>query len=448
MNTFACSLGIDVVGQTINMDIENSQLWCMEFDSSTTMAIFLKKIKDFIHPSTTTTGNIHWKSFSQQGSIQIVPYGITRQEEKIFYYQQRYHATENDEVLRVKDFIGKDNSVVQQILKQTMLYSRIEEPITQLSTGEFKIACLLKAFRPETKIIFIEELFSGLDEANRSGVIKFLHELKQALEVCIIVVTTRPYERAYFDQYTKIHSQPPQPQNLNHSESLKFLLRVPHRQNFQHAFKLSKVVVRYNDRVILKDISWAVNKGEKWALHGKNGSGKSTLLSLINADHPQSYANDILLFDQPRKYGTSIWEIKDNIGFFSHEFFRFFDKTRSISDTILSILNSNPYRRSKNQHEILEKLGLLMQYFEISHDTNRPLYQLTPYQQRLIVLLGILLKEAPLLILDEPYHYFDMTGIAKFNFILDNFLSNTTLIFVSHDEKDFPACIQHHFYLS
>lgn len=54
-------------------------------------------------------------------------------------------------------------------------------------------------------------------------------------------------------------------------------------------------------------------------LTGSNGSGKSLLLSLICADNPQAYANDITLFDRKRGSGESIWEIKDAIGYVSPE---------------------------------------------------------------------------------------------------------------------------------
>ncbi len=69
---------------------------------------------------------------------------------------------------------------------------------------------------------------------------------------------------------------------------------------------------------MLKNINWQLNEGGKMAVTSeRNGSGKSTLLSLLNADYPQAYANQIYLFGKKRGSGESIWDIKEKIGIIS-----------------------------------------------------------------------------------------------------------------------------------
>ena len=45
--------------------------------------------------------------------------------------------------------------------------------------------------------------------------------------------------------------------------------------------KLSDVGLIKNEKTLLEDINWEVNKGEHWALIGRNGSGKSLTLNII-----------------------------------------------------------------------------------------------------------------------------------------------------------------------
>src|SRR5690606_33778533 len=80
-------------------------------------------------------------------------------------------------------------------------------------------------------------------------------------------------------------------------------------KKYEWIVKMEGVSVTYGNENILRDINWEIRQGERWALSGANGSGKTTLLSLINGDHPQDYANDIILFEKKRGSGESIWDI-------------------------------------------------------------------------------------------------------------------------------------------
>ncbi len=71
---------------------------------------------------------------------------------------------------------------------------------------------------------------------------------------------------------------------------------------FEAMIEMKNVTVQYGDKIILDNINWKVNNGERWLLTGANGAGKSTLLSLINGDNPKAYANDVYLF------GKKAWQ--------------------------------------------------------------------------------------------------------------------------------------------
>ena len=88
--------------------------------------------------------------------------------------------------------------------------------------------------------------------------------------------------------------------------------------------ELRDVNVSHGGRTILRDITWTVCAGERWAVLGPNGSGKTTLLSLLCGDHPQAYSNDVRLFGRRRGTGESIWDVKRNVGLVSPEFHLYF----------------------------------------------------------------------------------------------------------------------------
>ena len=99
---------------------------------------------------------------------------------------------------------------------------------------------------------------------------------------------------------------------------------------------MNDVTIRYGDKIILDNINWDVVQGERWLVKGHNGAGKSTLLSLITADNPQAYSQDIQLFDKETPNRRSIWDIKKHIGYVSPELHRYFDFGATVHNVIAS----------------------------------------------------------------------------------------------------------------
>jgi molybdate transport system ATP-binding protein len=201
--------------------------------------------------------------------------------------------------------------------------------------------------------------------------------------------------------------------------------------------------VRYGDTTILDGINWEVKKGEKWNVSGPNGAGKSTILSLITADNPQAYANEIWLFDKRRGSGESIWDIKKKIGFVSPELHQYFDFSASSFEVIASGLfdTIGLFRGLTVEQE--ESVLLWMPLLGLSELRTKRLSQLSTGQQRMVLLARALIKNPPVLILDEPCQGLDDEQAGYFKNLIDRLCGafNTTLIYVSHYRQELPDCI-------
>jgi molybdate transport system ATP-binding protein len=203
------------------------------------------------------------------------------------------------------------------------------------------------------------------------------------------------------------------------------------------------VDVRYGDRPILRDVSWTVRTGERWAVWGPNGSGKSTLLSLICADHPQAYRNDIRLFGRQRGTGESIWEIKHHIGLVSPELHLYFSEPLSAAHTATTgFFDVVTYRPTTPEQD--RRVLSLFEEFEIPSLAERPFATLSTGEQRLVLLIRALVKDPPLLVLDEPFQGLDTLRVRKARQWLDERLRpEQTLIFVSHHREEVPQTVNH-----
>ena len=216
-----------------------------------------------------------------------------------------------------------------------------------------------------------------------------------------------------------------------------------------HIAKMVNVNISYGDKQVLKNINWEVKAGEKWLLQGHNGSGKSTLLSLINGDHPQSYANELYLFGNKRGSGESIWDIKQHIGLISPEFHWYFDASATVWQSIASgfydtvgLFQQLPYSKSQQVDELIE-------YFGLTENKNELLNHLPLGKQRLVLLARTIIKNPELLILDEPCQGLDQQQTQYFNQLVDALCANgMTVIYVGHFEAQLPKSLTHKLVLS
>jgi molybdate transport system ATP-binding protein len=205
--------------------------------------------------------------------------------------------------------------------------------------------------------------------------------------------------------------------------------------------EFSGVTVRYGDRAILRDITWTVRRGERWAVLGPNGAGKTTLLSLICGDHPQAYSNRVLLFGRPRGSGESIWEVKANVGLVSPELHLYFTTPLTAAEAaatgFFDVLTYRPISSAQTA-----AVRELFTAFGLAGLADRPFARLSTGEQRLVLLVRARVKRPPLLILDEPFQGLDDERIARARDWLDaNVGPEQTLLFVSHYEAEIPASV-------
>jgi molybdate transport system ATP-binding protein len=184
-----------------------------------------------------------------------------------------------------------------------------------------------------------------------------------------------------------------------------------------------------------------VRAGERWAVLGPNGSGKTTLLSLLCGDHPQAYGNDIRLFGRQRGSGESIWDIKRRVGLLSPELHLYFTEpltAAAVAATgFFDVLARRPTTPAQDA-----TVAELFADFDIAPLAARPFAQLSTGEQRLVLLVRALVKEPPLLILDEPFQGLDAGAAGRARAWLDRRLRpDQTLLFVSHVADETPRTV-------
>lgn len=371
-----------------------------------------------------------------------------------FYYQQRYTSQQAKETLTVKAELasyGNENNLqfndADRLLGVLGFSALKNSQLIELSSGEHKKLQLVKSLWLKPQLLIIDQPYTGLDAASRKnlnilldeaaaeGVHLILISNDNELPSCINCFARLNEGRIEKLRQEEIASAVP----LRPSGELPDFLKVSPAYSSDIIAKMVNVSISYGGKEVLKNINWEVKAGEKWLLKGPNGSGKSTLLSLINGDHPQSYANTLYLFGSKRGSGESVWDIKQHIGLISPEFHWYFDASSTVWQSIASgfydsvgLFKQLPYSKSIQVDELIG-------YFGLTRHKNDLLSTLPLGKQRLALLARTIIKNPELLILDEPCQGLDQQQTKYFNQLVDELCSNgMTLIYVGHFESAPP----------
>ncbi|CAN5473365.1 ATP-binding cassette domain-containing protein [soil metagenome] len=374
-----------------------------------------------------------------------------------FYYQQRFNSFDADDAATVEQELQNVATAsperVAILLEQFELTPRAQSPLLHLSSGEHKRFQLIKALLQSPQYIIFDEPFTGLDIQTRTKLQNIINDLAAARTTCIVICNQADapacithvlqLENGSIKQFTTKENflfDKPILQSGNVS------IAIAHQSlqvNFTAAVVFNNVSVSYGSKQILNKINWQVNDGDKWLVKGKNGAGKSTLLSLITGDNPQAYANDIYLFGKKRGSGESIWDIKKKIGYVSPELQWYFDTGISCFQAVASgFFDTIGLFKTLNTTQEKEVRDWL-HYFELTASAQHLLSALPAGKQRLALLARAMVKNPPVLILDEPCQGLDQHQKDHFIQLTDALCTNTnrTLIYVSHYAEDVPDCV-------
>jgi molybdate transport system ATP-binding protein len=371
-----------------------------------------------------------------------------------FYYQQRYNATETDNIVTVRNFLKLNAANNFPELQDLGINHLLDTEIVKLSNGQFKKMLIVKALMKKPRLLLLDNLYTGLDKQARDYI---SHTVRQITSLGTNVVIVAD-ERHIPDSITNIMEI--ENFSIKNTSTIKNYIPIhPYTQHrlpilpsapaktFETAVKLEDVNIVYNNKPIINQVEWTINHGDKWALTGPNGAGKSMLLSLIFADNPQAYSNSIVLFDRKRGTGESIWDIKDNIGFVSPEMHLYFNSHKTCGEVALSGLSENPYRKVKVTDETIQLVDNLFEYFSITKICNDLFRHVSTGQQNIILLIRALIKNPPMLVLDEPFQGMDCVSVNSAKSLLDEYCRNRTLIFVSHQPEELLSCINKYLYI-
>lgn len=197
--------------------------------------------------------------------------------------------------------------------------------------------------------------------------------------------------------------------------------------------KVENLCFDYSDASVLRDVSFALDKGDFLGIIGANGAGKSTLIKIILGLLPMG-SGKITLF------GENLARFKDNckIGYVSQKANSF---NSDFPATVKEIVMANLYSRTglfrrygkedfKKLDEVLGKVG--MTGFE-----DKLIGKLSGGQQQRVFIARALISDPELLLMDEPTVGIDAKSARQIMDIISGLnRQGMTIIMTNHDTPE------------
>ncbi len=204
---------------------------------------------------------------------------------------------------------------------------------------------------------------------------------------------------------------------------------------------------QYDIKVLLNDVDFHLNAGERIAIVGQNGCGKSTLMKIaLGTEEPTEGKRVVnaslqveMLAQQP--HFEANLTVRDAI---LNELVEL--KTAQEEHARLSLEVANDFENREllaklekitafldhhNAWNLDDKIERILQEFKLKEYENRLVVSLSGGEQRRVALASLILKKPDVLLLDEPTNHLDVYMVEFLEEIL--LKEKFTLLFISHD---------------
>ena len=347
-----------------------------------------------------------------------------------------------------------DRRRVAAILRRLRIEQLAGRRFLTLSYGERRLTLLARALASRPRLLLLDELLNGLDEANHERARRWLAGTARS-RVPWVLSTHRVEDVPASATHALVleHGRIVYRGTIRRAPLARWLERAEPRVSASPPVRgrptpdrvlvrLTNAHVHLDEHVALRDVSLTIRAGDCWVVHGHNGSGKTTLLRTLYGDHGVAVGGRIERAGiEP---GVPLQVFKERVGIVAAHLQADHPQDITASAVVQSGryasvgLNDDPTAADRAAaRRALREFGL-------SALADRSIRELSYGQLRRVLFARAWARDPALLLLDEPFSGVDEPTRRDLSARIEaRIAAGTAVVMTTHRRSEWPRCVSH-----